>query len=100
MTRAGYALGMSDTPSAPDYANTKALEGFMRHFDYALWGKYNLGTAEPRIANPHPLVKPQKLDLLDMKKVMGMLNTTGEAQRARAAKYEEAHRLSFWYTFP
>ena len=43
MTKTGYAFGMGTTPSDPDYINTKALERFMRAFDYALKGKYGIG---------------------------------------------------------
>jgi len=53
MTRTDYAVGMSRTPSDPDYINTKALERFMGHFDHVLWGKTN-PKVDGEVGNPFP----------------------------------------------
>src|SRR5215467_3743685 len=48
MTTTDYALEMSNTPSDPNDINPKALEGFMRAFDKALfgWARTNLDRAQ------------------------------------------------------
>jgi hypothetical protein len=77
---------MSNTPSDPDYINTKALEGFMRAFDHAVEGQYNLGT--PNIGTPN-------MDRDALRKLM-----VEERERREILEQQaQAHQASFWYTF-
>lgn len=77
MTRTGYAWGMSNTPSDPDYINTKALEGFVRAFDRVMTAK--LGLDAPEMPRPEEFLR---------------------AARERLKQQEHARRLSIWHTFP
>jgi len=89
MTETDYAWRMSDTPSDPGYINTKALEGFMRHFDQAVMGRCGLGVEPPKLDSE--LIGVPKLE----QQVRHALMT--EEQRAQLKR---ARRLSFWQTFP
>lgn len=80
MKRRDYAWGMSATPSDPHYINTKALEGFMRAFDKALTGKYDLSGG---VMTPVP---PQQ-------------QQTVSNPRPTATRYREGPPVSFWHSF-
>lgn len=68
--------------SDPNYINAKALEGFMRTFDYALNGQYNLGT--------------QNVDADALKKLM----VEERERRERLEQQKQTLQASFWLTFP
>lgn len=82
MTRTGYAFGMSDVPSDPEYINPKALEGVARSIDYALNGQY--------ILQAHN-VDPDALNKLIVE---------DRARREILEQQAQTHQASFWYTFP
>ena len=75
---------MSSKPSDPDYINTKALERFMRSFDYVLRAKYNHDHSLGSIAPDN----------------VGSKGTGKMLMKARAIVERHDPRLSFWYTFP
>lgn len=81
MTRTGYACGMANTPpSDPDIVNTNALEGFMRAFDHAITGKYDLSGGAMVPLQPQSVMKPRPI------------TTMGE--------YREKAHVSIWHTLP
>jgi len=91
---------MGDTPSDADFINTKALEGFARHFDYAINGRYGLGSVEPRTVDPE-VAKSRKLHQEAIRKVMELARAC--APRTREQELEQNKRPrgpSFRYSFP
>jgi hypothetical protein len=82
MIRTGYALGMSTTPSDPDYINEKALKGVVRSFDTVLNGQFDLA--------------PRNVDTnVDLK----VLKVQCREQDERLER-EALAQVSFWYRFP